>query len=72
MKKKIFVGPGFSSEQYLWMVPLIYGYAQKNNINEIIFEHEKDFSLIKNTPELNLILKNFKFKVIHKKKFFIF
>ena len=70
MKKKIFVGPGFSSEQYLWMVPLMYGYAQKNNINEIIFEHEKDFSLIKNTPELNLILKNFKFKVIHKKKIF--
>ena len=70
MKKKLFIGPGFSPEQYLWMVPLIFGYAQKKNINEIIFEHQKDFLLIKNTPKLNFFFKNFKLKVIDKNKYF--
>ena len=53
MKKKIYIGSGWMPEQILWLLPLIYGYAKKDNIKEIIVEKDFDKELVKKNPNLN-------------------
>ena len=57
MKKKIYIGSGWMHEQILWLLPLIYGYAKKDNIKEIIIEKDFDKELVKQNPNLNFFLR---------------
>jgi len=70
MKKKIYIGSGWMHEQILWLLPLIYGYAKKDNIKEIIVEKDLDKELVKKNPNLNFFLRNLKLQqLINLKKF---
>ena len=53
MKKKIYIGSGWMHEQFLWLLPLIYGYAKKDNIKEIILEKDFHNELVKQNLNLN-------------------
>lgn len=68
MKKKIYIGSGWMHEQILWLLPLIYGYAKKDNIKEIIVERDLDKELVKKNPNLNFFLKEFKITTINRPK----
>jgi len=37
-KKTIFIAGDFVNSQYLWLIPIIDGFAQNTNIKNIIFE----------------------------------
>ena len=50
------------------LLPLIYGYAKKDNIKEIIVEKDLDKELIKKNPNLNFFLKEFKITTINRPK----
>ena len=38
--RSIFVGGGFTKEQYLWVLPIVFGFAKKKKIDQIIFENK--------------------------------
>ena len=68
MKKKIYIGSGWMHEQILWLLPLIYGYAKKDNIKEIILEKDFDKELVKKNPNLNFFFKDLKIITINRPK----
>ena len=38
VKKSIYCGGGFLDSQLLWIIPILDGYCESNNIDTIIFE----------------------------------
>ena len=68
MKKKIYIGSGWMHEQFLWLLPLIYGYAKKDNIKEIILEKDFHNELVKQIINLNFFFKGLKIIIINRPK----
>ena len=50
MKKKLFINDDFTNSQYLWILPIIDGFCEKNKIRDIIFL--KNFQIILRTQKL--------------------
>ena len=48
MKKSVYCGGGFFDNQLLWIIPIIDGYCEANNIKTIIFERKLSNRLLKN------------------------
>ena len=48
MKKSLYCGGGFFDNQLLWIIPIIDGYCEANNIKTIIFERKLSNRLLKN------------------------
>lgn len=69
MKKKLFINDDFVESQYLWMIPIIDGFCEKNNISNIIMYKEFPLKIL----DLKII-KDFKRKysieILNKKFFF--
>ena len=49
MKKSIYCGGGFLDNQLLWVIPVIDGYCESNNVDTIIFERKLSDRIINNT-----------------------
>ena len=66
MKKKrsIYCGGGFLDSQLLWIIPILDGYCEKNNINIIIFERKLSNSLLNNNYISSVLNK---YKILHLK-----
>ena len=47
MKKTIFIGSDFPLYQYLYIIPIIHGFSQREKIQKIIFEDQLPTSIIK-------------------------
>ena len=46
--RSIFVGGGFTKEQFLWVIPLIISFAKEKKIKKIIFEKEINKKILSN------------------------
>ena len=46
--RSIFVGGGFTKEQFLWVIPLIISFAKEKKIKKIIFEKEINNKILSN------------------------
>jgi hypothetical protein len=72
MSKKIYVGGGFTNEQLLWILPIIFNFAKLEKIKEIIFHDKIDLNKIFIDKDLYL---NFNIKFLNfsisKKIFFL-
>lgn len=69
MKKKVFIGNGFTQEQYLWLLPLIHGYLKEKKIEDILFERSIKDKKILNNPNLKFFFKNYNLNIIDEKKY---
>ena len=54
MKKKLFINDDFTNSQYLWILPIIDGFCEKNKIRDIIF-----LKKLPNNIENSKVIKNF-------------
>lgn len=65
----VFIGGGVPSSTYLWLLPLIDGYCEKNNIKSLIFEENLPDKIAK-TKFIKKILNKYSIKFFFKKDFF--
>ena len=49
MKKSVYCGGGFFDNQLLWVIPVIDGYCESNNVDIIIFERKLSDRIVNNT-----------------------
>ena len=52
MEKKLFINDDFVSSQYLWLIPIIDGFCEKNNISKIIFAKNLPKDVLKSSITL--------------------
>jgi hypothetical protein len=57
VKKSIYCGGGFFDNQLLWVIPVIDGYCESNNVDTIIFERKLSDRIINNTNISKIINK---------------
>jgi hypothetical protein len=62
--KSLYCGGGFIDSQLLWLIIVIDGYCNKNNIRNIIFERKLDKEILKK-KKITRILK--KYNIIYLK-----
>lgn len=67
----VFIGGGVPSSTYLWLLPLIDGYCEKNNIKSLIFEGNLPDKIFK-IKFIKKILNKYSIKFLFKKDFFAF
>ena len=56
--KSVFVGGGVPHVSYLWLLPVIEGYCDKNNIKRLIFEADLPDKLLEQ-PIVKKILQKY-------------
>ena len=69
MKKKLFINDDFVESQYLWMIPIIDGFCEKNNISNIIMYKEFPLKIL----DLKIIKdfrRKYSIEILNKKFFF--
>jgi hypothetical protein len=70
VKRSLYCGGGFLDSQLLWIIPILDGYCESNNIDTIIFEKKLSNKLIKNNY-ISSVINKYKISYLKSDIFFL-